>query len=197
MNRFKISQKDFPAAIRFLNTGSGKLSAPNWCSKFKNELTVKGDKIFYKKNLEVIPKERVSDYLREQIYSVEAKIPFGRDSSYYQLVKQCVGITRRVLMEFLRAQKSLGSTRPSLPKPKQQSGMKIKKLTLETDLIFVRRPDLVKANKIFADQVDKLETYVLTTVEKSSGVTRLAYLQKKIGHKRRARETNSLVCQKI
>ena len=179
MNRYSINQSDISAAIKYIKTGEDKLSAPNWVIKYKADLSTKNGKIFYQVDREVIPKERVSDYLREQIYSKDAKIPFGRDSSYYQLVKQCVGVTRRVLMEFLRSQKSLGSTRPSLAKPKQMSGIKIKKLTLETDLIFVRRPDLVKANKIFADQVDKLETYILTTVEKSSGLTKLAYIQRK------------------
>ena len=179
MNRYSIKQSDFPAAIKYIKTGEDKISAPNWAVKYKDDLSIKNGKIFYQVDRELVSKERVSDYLREQIYSKDAKIPFGRDSSYYQLVKQCVGVTRRVLMEFLRSQKSLGSTRPSLAKPKQMSGIKIKKLTLETDLIFVRRPDLVKANKIFADQVDKKETYILTTVEKSSGLTRLAYIQSK------------------
>ena len=140
MNRFSIRQNDFPSAIKYIKNGGDKLSTPSWAVRFKDDLTVKGSKIYYLKDRELISKERVSDYLRDKIYSKDSKniIPFGRDSSYYQLVKQCVGITRRVLMDWLRAQRSLGSTRPSLPKAKQMSGIKIKKLTLETDLIFVK-----------------------------------------------------------
>ena len=81
MNRYSINQSDISAAIKYIKTGEDKLSAPNWAIKYKADLSTKNGKIFYQVDREVIPKERVSDYLREQIYSKDAKIPFGRDSS--------------------------------------------------------------------------------------------------------------------
>ena len=51
MNRFTISEKDFPAAKKFLKNGEDRLSAPNWCIKFKDDLSVKGNKILFKNDL--------------------------------------------------------------------------------------------------------------------------------------------------
>ena len=45
LNRYKFYEKDFPAAKKYIKTGKGK--APNWFKKFKDNLTIKGSKIFY------------------------------------------------------------------------------------------------------------------------------------------------------
>jgi hypothetical protein len=127
----------------------------------------------------IVPREEVDDFLRKKIYSKDATLPFGRDSAHHLLLKETIGISRRVLMEFLRKQKNIQVSKPSLPKAKTRPGKKISKLTLEFDLVFVRRPDLVQANKKFANDGLKFETYILTTVEVASGLTKLSYLQTK------------------
>lgn len=179
MNRYKIKEVDFIAAIKYLKTGNGEIDAPNWAIKNKKHLTIKKKKIFFK-GLEIIPEEKVDMYLRNALYTRgENLTPFGRDSGYHSIKKKASNITRRRLMKFLRAQKTLGSTRPSLPKVKVSSGEKLKKLTLGTDLVFVRKNDLVKALPSLENEVEKFETYILTTVEKNSGLVQLAYLQNK------------------
>ena len=157
LNRYKFYEKDFPAAKKYIKSGKGK--APNWCKKFKDKLQIKGSKIFYDEK-EIVPLEKVDDYLRSKLYSKDATLPFGRDSAHYKLLQTCVGIPRRKLMEFLRAQKTLAESRPSLPKPKVRSGTKLKKLQIETDLIFVRRNDIISANPKFQDESLKKETYI-------------------------------------
>ena len=143
---------------------------------------VKGKRIFFKEDgilKEIIPRERVDDFLRDQIYSKDSNLPFSRDGAHYKLLKTTIGCSRRNLMSFLRSQKSLAETRPSLPKVKRHAMRKLKKLQLETDLIFVRRPDVIKANPKFHNDELKMETYIITTVEKASGLVKLDYLQKK------------------
>jgi hypothetical protein len=83
-------------------------------------------------------------------------------------------------MEFIRAQKNIQLSKPSLAAPKRKQGIKLKSLQLQSDLIFVRRGDLIQANKKFGnDESLKKETYIITTVEAASGLTRLTYLTSK------------------
>ena len=81
MNRYKFIDADIPKVKKFLKSGTG--NAPNWAKKYKDDLTVKGNKIYYK-DLEIVTQEKMSDFLREKIMSKEATIPFGRDSAYYK-----------------------------------------------------------------------------------------------------------------
>ena len=177
INRYKFLEKDLPNVKKFLKSGD-ESGIPGWALKFKADLSVKKGKLMYL-DKEIVARERVTDYLRDRIYSKDAALPFGRDSAHYTLLKTTVGISRRNLMEFLRAQKNLAESKPSLAKPKVKSGIKLKKLTLGTDLIFVRRNDLIKSNKKFHDENLKDETYIITTVENASGLVRLSYLQSK------------------
>ena len=174
INRYKFLEKDIPKVKKFLKTGKG--NAPNWAKKFKDELSVKGNTLFYQ-DKEIVTQEKMDDWLREKIMSKDATIPFGRDSAYYKL--KCVGIPRRKLHDWLRAQKTLAETKPRLAKPKVAGGKKYKKITLESDLVFVRRQDVIKANKKFQNDDLKKETYIICTTEINSGLTKLDYLQNK------------------
>ena len=145
MNRFKFKEADFPGAIKYIKTGKDEINAPNWAIKRKADLTVKGKTVFFK-GLEIVAEEKINDYLREKIYSKDANIPYGRDSCFHLLKTTVVGIPRRRVMDFLREQKTLGEQRPAVAKPKVKSGPKLKKLTLETDLVFVKRDDVIKAS---------------------------------------------------
>ena len=174
INRYKFKDADIVRVKKYLKSGTG--NAPNWAKKFKGDLSVKGNTVFYK-GKEIVTQENMDDWLRKKIMGKEAAIPFGRDSAYYKL--NCIGVPRRKLMEWLRAQKTLAESKPKLAKPKVQAGKKYKKITLQSDLVFVRRPDVIKANKKFQNDELKLETYIICTTEVNSGLTRCDYLQSK------------------
>ena len=173
MNRFKFNEADWPAAIKYLKTGKDEINAPNWAISKKADLKVTGGKILYQ-GLEIIPSEKLDDYLREKIYDKDTKLAFGRDSCFHLLKKSIVGCPRRRVMAFLRAQKTLGETRAAVPQPKIRSGPKLKGLQLQTDLIFVRKNDVFDANPRFEKILEKTETYILCTTEVASGLCKLS-----------------------
>ena len=168
MNRYKLQKDDFPAAIKYVQGKATKGQSPKWAVKFKSDLTVHGKKLKYK-GMDIIPVSEVDAYLRKVIMDPKGDVPFARDSAFHVLKQRVAGIGRRAVMEFFRKQRTFGETRPAVPTPKMKGGEKLKKFTIETDLIFVRKNDLVKSNKRFAKDDDlKFETYIVSTVEKSS-----------------------------
>ena len=178
MNRYKFFENDLPKVIKFLKSGKSD-NIPNWATKFKESLSVKQGTLFFDSK-EIVPKEQIEKYLRKKLYSKDAKLPFGRDSAHYHLLKNTVGISRRACMEFLRSQKNLQESKPSLAKPKIRQGIPLKKLQIQTDLIFVRKDDLEAHNPKFGnDETLKKETYIITSVEAASGLCRLDYLTSK------------------
>ena len=178
INRYKFLLADIPKVKAFLKDNEKTNGVPHYAKKFKADITIKRGKLYYQ-DREIVPRENVEDYLRDKLYSKDATIPFGRDSAHYSLLKTTVGISRRVLYDWLMAQKNIVDSKPSLPKPKLRSGIKRKKLTLGTDLIFVRREDLIRSNPKFENDNLKQETYIITTVENCSGLVQLSYLQSK------------------
>ena len=152
----------------------------NWGGQTRcSKLGYKKGKSIYFKGLEIVPRERIDSVLRTKLYDKECEVGFGRDSAFYTLSKSYVGLPRRKIMEFLRKQKTLGETRPSVAQPRRKAGPRLKYLTLETDLCFIRKDDLVRANPRFEKTQDKEETYCLTTVEKSSSLCKLDYVTTK------------------
>ena len=178
MNRYKFKEADWPGAIKYLKTGKEEINAPNWAIAKKADLKVKGNKIFYK-DLEIIPSEKIDDYLRDKIYNKDSKLTFGRDSCFHLLKKSVIGCPRRRVMTFLRSQKTLGETRAAVPQPKIRSGPKLKGLQLQTDLVFVRKNDVFDSNPRFEKILEKKETYILCTTEVASGLCRLSYVETK------------------
>ena len=179
MNRYKLKREDFPAAIKYIKGKSNKGDSPNWAVKFKDDLTVHGKNIKFK-GLDIIPIGEVDKYLRTVLMDPAGDVPFARDSAFHILKKRVKGIGRRQVMEFFRAQRTLGETRAALPKPKVQGGEKLKKYTVEVDLIFVRKNDLVNSNPRFNKKDElKFETYIVSSVEKLTGLTKLSYVTTK------------------
>ena len=133
MDRFRITEAAFKKGLNFLEKGTGK--PPIWCTRFKEDLSVKGGKIYYAKR-EIIPKERVNSVLRFEFYKKNGDCPSARDSAFHILKKRYVGLSRRDVMKFIRAQKSLGEVKSALPKPKMSAGKKYKNYCYETDLVF-------------------------------------------------------------
>ena len=175
MFRYKIKRGDLNTVKKYLKTKSGKLQLPSWGIRFKDSLSLKGDVVMYN-GKEIVPRENIEQYLRKRIYSDAADIATARDSAFYQLSKQTVGISRRDIMEFLRAQRTIGETRAALNKPKIQGGKKINRHTFETDLVFIKKDDLVASNPRFSkNELDIV--YAVTTCEKSTGLCRIDYVE--------------------
>lgn len=170
--------KDLVNVRSFLKTGKTR-GIPGWATKFKNDLTVDGFDVLYKGRV-IVPKEKVDEFIRKKLYSTDGTLPYGRDSAHHVLLKTTVGVSRRALMEFLRRQRTLQVSKPSLAKAKTRPGIKISKLTLEFDLVFLRKTDLKQANRKFGrDKTISKQTYILTTVEAASGLTKLSFIKTK------------------
>ena len=88
MQRFKYHQKDWPAAISYIKKGKKTIDTPNWAIKFKDDLSVKGKIIYYKVRQQLVPREKVTAFLRKKIYDKSATVPFGRDSA--DISEECV-----------------------------------------------------------------------------------------------------------
>jgi hypothetical protein len=178
MNRFRFTDKDIGVTIKFLQTGKGHLELPKWAEKYQDDLKIKHKKLYYKEKL-IVSREKLDGYLRKRLYDKKADITSGRDSMHYQLLKEVVGAPRRVIMEFLRKQKTLGETRSALPKAKQSGGPRLKGFVVETDLCFIKKTDLVNCNPRFEKTQKQELVYCVTSVEKTSGLTKLDLVKTK------------------
>ena len=164
------------AAKKYIKTKKG--NAPNWCKR--DGLSVQAGKIVWKdpktqKQLVIIPQEDIDTYLRKTIYDKEAQTPSSRDAAFHLIKQSVLGISRARIMEFLRSQRTLGETRAAVAAPKRKAGPKLGRPTFEFDLVFVRKNDLIDSGgQRFNKDHIKFETYILTTVEKCSGLCRLA-----------------------
>ena len=180
MNRYKFSRDNIEKAIQFLQ-GKTK-EGPTFATRFKDRLVVKKKKLFFEEK-EVVPREDVDEVLRREIYKIDGDICAGRDAAFHGLKKKYIGIGRRPLMTFLRAQKPLGEVRNALPKPKQKSGKKLKTYVFEADLVFLKKNDLVAANPRFELKDIPELAYILTTTEKITGLSRFSYSTTKHANK--------------
>ena len=98
---------DIAKAIKFVQTNKGHLDVAPWVEKFKSQLKVKNKKLYFE-DREIVAREDVDNYLRKRLYSKQDDaIQMSRDAAHYQLLKETVGITRRKLMDFLKAQRTL------------------------------------------------------------------------------------------
>ena len=105
MERYKIVEKNLKAAIKFIKDKSG--TPPSYAVKYKDQLKIKGGKLFYN-DREVIPQERRDEVLRKELYGKNSTVPYGRDSAFHILKQKYVGLPKNKLMNFIRAQKTLG-----------------------------------------------------------------------------------------
>ena len=170
MERYKFTSDGIKQAIQFLK---GKADdAPKWAKRFKTDLKVKASKVYYK-DREIIPREKIEDYLRTEMFKKDGSLPFGRDAAFHKLKDSTIGIPRRRLMKFIKSQPVFEETKAAVPKAKRKGGKRLKTYQIQTDLIFIRKNDLVDSNPRFEKTVEKEETYFVSTVEVSTGLTRL------------------------
>ena len=161
MHRYNFTNVGITQTVAFLK-GKSK-DAPGWAKRFKEDLKAKGKKVFYKE-LEVIPQEGIDDYLRTKMFEKNGKLPFGRDAAFHKLKQTTVGIPRRKLMAFIKAQPIFEHTKAAVPQAKQKGGPKLKTYTIESDLVFIRKNDLVRSNPRFDKTIKNQETYIVSTV---------------------------------
>jgi len=173
MFRYKLKEADVSKVKKYLRTKKGRLQLPPWGVRFEKDLKLKGGDLFFK-DKQVVPLEKWEDYLRKKLYAKDAELNTSRDAAFYQLQKECIGVSRRNIMAFLRAQKTL-EARAALPKPKRVGGRKLKRVTFETDLCFIRKADVVRAQPRLKDRHGHNLVYCVTTVEKTTGLCRLGY----------------------
>ena len=176
MNRYRFDEEGIAKAVEFLKGKS--TDAPAWAKKYKTDLKVKGKKVLYK-DLEIIPRSKVDDYLRTEMFKKDGELPFGRDAAHHKLFKSVVGVTRRHLMKFIKAQPIFEHTKAVPAAAKSKGGKRLKTYSVETDLIFIRKNDLVNSNPRFEKSQKKEETYMVSSVEVATGLARLDYVTTK------------------
>ena len=84
MFRYKIYEKDVNAVKKYLKTKKGDL--PKWGARFKDDLTLSGNRLLYK-NKRVVSIETIEPILRSTLYSKKASLTTSRDSAFHQLKK--------------------------------------------------------------------------------------------------------------
>ena len=93
---------------------------------------------------EIVPEEKVQDYMRREILDPKSKVPLSRDSAYHAVQKITLGISRRALMHFLQKQAALQVTR-NVPTERRKPGRPVEgKGYLELDLIEAKGKDISK-----------------------------------------------------
>lgn len=179
MHRYQFVSKDWKPAIDYIKNGNKTVLTPNWAVRFKDDLKIKRKTQIFYQDKKIIPSEQVEKFLRKKLYDKKADIAFGRDSAFYSLSKECVGVGRRKIMDFLRAQKSRNQTLGAVAEPKVKSGKKLKDdgIHCETDLIFVKTNDVNRMNSKVAKLMDKSLNYISCTVHKATGLVRAKLVQ--------------------
>ena len=192
LSRYTIKRTDFPAAIKYLKGKAFKKHSPSWAVRNQQYLQVVDGEIRYN-NKRIIPDEDIDRYLRGLVFNKDSKSPLSRDGMYRHILTQNVaGISRRRVAQFLKKQSVVVKGKGAEPVPKM-GGKKLKSYHIETDLIFVRRRDVVKANKLFvsdeslknetAEGEEKDLTYIVSTIEKVTGLTRIDWVKSKLAEK--------------
>ena len=98
-----------------------------------------------------------------------------------------VGLSRRKIMDFLRAQSVVQKGKGAEPVQKL-AGKKVNEYSIEFDLIFLKARDVAKANKHFrdnptlqgSDETQKGLTYILSVTESVTGLTKIMHLSRKL-----------------
>jgi hypothetical protein len=192
LSRYTIKKADFPAAIKFLAGKSFKKDSPSWAVRNKQFLQVVDGKVRYN-NKGIVADEDIDAYLRGLVFNKESKSPLSRDGMFKHIqTLNVAGISRRRVAQFLKGQSVVVKGKPAEPVPKH-SGKKLKRYHIETDLIFVRRKDVIRANKHFVNDVslrnenaegqEKDLTYLISTIEKITGLTRIHWIGSKLAEK--------------
>ena len=108
MNRYTYTQESVKKAIDYLKTLKGQ--PPNFISDHPDTFTTRAGQLYYEKKM-VVPEELRDELLRKILYTSPGG-PMGRDSLYYFIQPNFVGIPRSFVLEFLKKQKVLQDVKP-------------------------------------------------------------------------------------
>ena len=167
VNRYKFTKATVTQAVKFLK-GTGKRQ-PNFLKKFKG--TLKDGKL-HLDGKRVIPKEDVESFLRERIY--KGGTPLSRDSAFYAVHRDTVGVSRAQIDLFLKSQRIIRETDDQQPAVRKKGRKVQKKGQLHLDLVEIKFQDLpfTPSDKDIDESVDK--GYILGMVD---ALTSLSYFK--------------------
>lgn len=135
MFRYSFDKTEISKAKKFLKKETDK--KPSFLNKFQGSIK-KGN--LYLENKLVIPKEDAEKFLRKKVLG--GTVPLSRDGLYYFLSKNFVGISRKMIDKFLKAQNFIRETDTAQPTSKKASRRVKKKGQLSFDLIEINWDDL-------------------------------------------------------
>ena len=108
MNRYTYTGSSVKQAIAYLKNQEGQ--PPPYISDHPEAFTTKYGQLFYEKKM-VAPEDLRAELLRKILYK-DPGGPMGRDSLYYHIQPNFVGIPRSYVLEFLKKQKVLQDVQP-------------------------------------------------------------------------------------
>ena len=167
VNRYKFNEATVAQAVKFLK-GTGKRQ-PAFLKKFKG--TLKEGKL-HLDGKRVIPKEKVETYLRDRIY--KGATPLSRDSAFYAIHMDTVGVSRKQIDLFLKKQRIIRETDDQQPAVRKKGRRVLKKGQLHLDLVEIKFDDLpfTPTDKDIDQSTNK--GYILGMVD---ALTSLAYFK--------------------
>ena len=137
MNRHRFTDASVSKLKQYLKKPEGK--KPNVLNKYEG--TIKRGRL-YLENKEVIPQERVDQYLRKKIY--DGRTPMTRDGAFYWLSKHTVGLSRSRIDKFLKKQRIIRETDNQQATTKRPPRRVNTKGRLHVDLVEVKLDQLKK-----------------------------------------------------
>ena len=121
----------------------------------------------------VVAEEDVDQFFRDAVYTRCSDVPLSRDGGWAAMNKKAWGLRRRAWMSFLKSQAKLRSSDRAIPEGKK-TGKPAKDLNeFETDLMEVRTSQMPQTLK------DIQNSYIVTTVHRSSSLTNLIWIKNK------------------
>ena len=150
VNRYKFTKATVTQGVKFLK-GTAKRQ-PNYLKGRKG--TLKDGKL-HLDGKRVIPKEDVESYLRERIY--KGATPLSRDSAFYAISRDVVGVSRAALDKFLKSQRIIRETDNQQPSVRRKGRKVNTKGQLHLDLVELKFKDLpfTPSDKEIDDDVTK------------------------------------------
>ena len=176
MRRNKFQPKEYERVLKYLKgLGAGKhkvgadvLPGIKWLRYGPYEvrrLAHGRDAIFVKRNetwKEIVPENRVDEYLRNAMLAPGSDVPLARDSGYHVVQQRTVGISRRMVQRFVNKQEVAQLPRQQQPRIKQPGKPVEGKGYLELDLVEAKGKDIqqwvhvVVKNFYFITIIDRL-----------------------------------------
>ena len=159
MRRNKFQPKEYERALKHLKglgkggpgkhkVGADVLPGIKWLRYGPYEvrrLAHGRDAIFVKRNeiwKEIVPENRVDEYLRNAMLAPGSDVPLARDSGYHVVQQRTVGISRRMVQRFVNKQEVAQLTRQQQPRIKQPGKPVEGKGYLELDLVEAKGKDI-------------------------------------------------------